>query len=346
MTLWLWILPNGGGNINDAFVSIDVISEDGLLGQFVRWARTVLKAVWTKTAAICLSLAITAPVMADETPRFKSSGFLESLDLFADQRASLESTDNAASRLKVDFAFRSESAAQEPGFLYLQDEGDNAPVAPIPVSKPLSSFTPRLSALSGLDRSVDSVGQTRVSGSFTPRYAGSRVTLGFAPDTDGFAEDAHKRFSLALSSEFLVERSTLSVIADSGFNELTPYDRQSMNLGLSVGYLGFTVGASVTRETGGLLDDIEGFDIGLGYETAAFSTQISVGEYSRNRGHNALVGLDDSFYKLELGAAYALSTRLRVSGGVRLFDYGPGFAAGQESGDRAGQLYLGTRFNF
>ncbi len=289
-----------------------------------------------------IALAFTYPVMADDTPRFKSSGFLESLDLFTDQRAHLEAADNASSRLKVDFAFRSEAPIRESGFLYLQEESDSVSVAPIPISKPLSSFTPRLSALGGLSQSVDSMGRARAIGSFTPRYAGSEVTLSFSPKVDS---DVRDNVSLAITSEFMVERSP-SVAGDRSFSRLTPYDRQSMNLGFSVGYLGFRLGASMTREIGGLLDDVEGYDVGLGYEISGFSTQVSFGEYSWNRKNSTLVGLDNSFYKLELGAAYAVSERLRFSGGVRLFDYGQRFAEGSDSADRSGQLYLGTRFNF
>lgn len=302
----------------------------------------VRSSVWTKAVIVGLALAFTVPVMADDTPRFKSSGFLESLDLFADQRAHLDTMEDSASRLKVDFAFRGEAAVRESGFLYLQDESDSAPVAPIPISKPLSSFTPRLSALGGLSRSVDSAGQARAVGSFTPRYASSQVTLSFSPKADSNPRDS---INLALTSEFMVERLAATSIGSS-LNQLTPYDRQSMNLGFSVGYLGFKLGASMTRESGGLLDNVEGYDVGLGYEISGFSTQVSFGEYSRNRTRNALVGLDDRFYKLELGAAYAVSERLRFSGGVRLFDYGQSFADGSDSADRAGQLYLGTRINF
>ncbi|GER01564.1 hypothetical protein JCM17845_21870 [Iodidimonas gelatinilytica] len=293
-------------------------------------------------AATALCLAFTAPVNAADAPRFKSSGFLQSLDLFTDQSAYLNAEEERAARLKIDFAFRSEQASEEPGFLYLRDEDDDADMPPIPVSRPITNFTPRISALGGLDRGIDAGGQARILSSFTPRYATSEMTLSFAPQK---TSDVQDRVNLALRSEFLVEQSPTSS-AFAPYDQLSPYDRQSVNVGLSVGYLGFVVGATITRETGGLLDDIEGFDVGFGYEWSAFSTQISVGEYNRTDAQNGLVGLDNQFHKLELGAAYAVSERLRVSGGVRLFDYGNRFSLDPDSADRSGLLYLGTRLNF
>jgi hypothetical protein len=117
-------------------------------------------------------------------------------------------------------------------------------------------------------------------------------------------------------------------------------------MGMSVGYLGFIIGASMTRESGGLLQDVDGFNIGFGYAWSAFTTQLSVGEYHLSGDVPGFETGYDRYHKLELGAAYAVSERLRVSGGVRLFDYGARFSINSDSAERSGLLYLGTRFNF
>jgi hypothetical protein len=289
---------------------------------------------------------------AEQVPRFKSSGFLQSLDLFADQSATLQGDDQKPDRLKIDFAFRGEQMKEEPGFLYLRDEssdqtGDIAPLQSASHARPSTSFTPRLSALGGLDRGVDPNGRARTLSSFTPRYAGSEMSLSFAPRENSAPRE---QIRLKINSEYLLEQSPGYLAAGSGHfgsgAALSPYDRESINMGMSVGYLGFIIGASMTRESGGLLQDVDGFNIGFGYAWSAFTTQLSVGEYHLSGDVPGFETGYDRYHKLELGAAYAVSERLRVSGGVRLFDYGARFSINSDSAERSGLLYLGTRFNF
>lgn len=291
---------------------------------------------------LALSLAAAMPVAADDTPRFKSSGFLESLGLFSDQRAHLNPDDRAPSGLKVDFAFRGEPAAQEPGFLYFQDSDESAPVRPVPISRP-SNFTPRMTAIGGLDDRRDARGDARMSGSFTPRAGSAEVRLSLVPASG----EERKALSLTLHSDFLVEQTPGLQGSDffGGLGELSPTDRRSQAFGMTLAWLGFKVGASMSREEGGLPGDVQGFDLGLGYQWSAFSTELSFGDY--NSRDSALIGLaNDNFTRLELGAAYAISERLRVSGGIKLFDYSNRFDLAGNSADHSGLLYLGTRFNF
>ncbi len=294
--------------------------------------------------ATVVAVMLAGPAAAQEGPRFGAGGVLQSLDLFADQRATLDGKRNRDSGLSVDFSFHGEARNREPGFLYLQDGDETAPLAEVPVAPPPAAFTPRLSALGGLDRGFDAAGRSRAGSTFTPRYAGAEITLRVTPSRN---LPANRSVDLKVSSSFMVENQlgdmALGGLDRSGF---TPFDRRSRNLGVSLAYLGFTLGASMTRESGGLEGDYEGVDLGLGYAWSAFSTEISVGEYSRSDGFALGVGREQDFYKLELGAAYALSERIRFSGGVRLFDYSNRFGPGRESIDRAGVLFLGTRLNF
>ncbi len=294
--------------------------------------------------AMVTALMLAGPAAAQEGPRFGAGGVLQSLDLFADQRASLDGKKSKESGFSVDFSFHGEATDREPGFLYLQDGDDTAPLAELPVTPPPAAFTPRLSALGGLDRGFDAGGRSRTGSTFTPRYAGAEITLRVTPS--GHAP-GHHAIDLRVSSSFLVE-NRLGSLARGGLDRsgLTPFDRRSRNLGVSLGYLGFTLGASMTHESGGFEGDYAGVDLGLGYAWSAFSTEISVGEYSRSDGFALGSGRERDFYKLELGAAYALSERIRFSGGVRLFDYSNRFAPGRDSIDRAGVLFLGTRLNF
>lgn len=297
------------------------------------------------TGLIIAALLAGSGAWAQDAPRFESKDVLESLGLFANQRDDLDDEDsekNNESELKVDFSFRGKPAEQESGFLYLQDGSSPEGTADSHPSVADSGFTPRLSALGGLDTALDASGRTRSLPSFTPRYAGSEISLQYTPsDASGLSG-----FGLGVSSHYLREAPNTTLRPQASFSGIDPLARESVNVGVFINYSGLRMGASVTRETGGLEAGYEGFDVGLGYEWSAFSTELSVGDYSVLDAESAPLGLDQDFTRLELGAAYAVSERLRVSGGMRLFDYGQRFGLVAEGRDRSGMLYLGTRLNF
>jgi len=288
------------------------------------------------------ALLAAAPAWGNEAPRFDSKDVLESLDLFANQRA--DANAGLGERLKVDFSFRGRDNSQEPGFLYLR-EGETGAGTSGGASAPSLGFTPRLSALGGLGTARDSRGQSRNLATFTPRHAGASLSLSFDPDADPTTGNA---LGLGFSSEFLIESANPALrpmALGSGLGP-DPLQRRTTNFGLSLDYFGFQMGASLTRETGGLEAGFEGIDVGLGYAWSAFRTEFSVGSYSVLDSDLALVGRGRDFTRLELGAAYAVSERLRVSGGVQLFDYGSRFGLTSAGREGAGVLYLGTRLNF
>ena len=303
-----------------------------------------------KQASVLAALiALGSAASAEEAPRFESKDVLESLGLFATQQQSLDSEQaQSESDFKVDFSFRGRTAAPEPGFLYLQDSKATSEAAETASMPPTMGFTPRLNALDGLEASLAPNGQSRNLSSFTPRYTGAGLSLSFDPDSD---PDTDNSLGLGISSELMIDSpdSALRPMPGSlgrlatGFG---PFDRRSMTLGVSLGYAGFRMGATLSRETGGFEAGYSGVDLGLGYVSQAFSTELSVGQYDVVDSDLALVGLDQNFTRLELGAAYAVSERLRFSGGVRLFDYGARFDPDEIGPDRSGVLYLGTRFNF
>lgn len=281
--------------------------------------------------------------MAQETPRFGSDDVLQSIDVFADRRAGIE-TDRSADTpgFKIDFAFRGEPAARQPGFLYLHDGSDEGGAKLPRLTPPPSGFTPRMSALGGMDRSFDAAGRSRAAGSFTPRYSGGEVRLSFAPGKAERDEDA-ERITLTISSEFMSEE-TRDFGSLGAFDDLTPFERRSGNVGVTLDYLGFRFGAAMSREVTAFESGVRGFDVGLGYRLSpALSAEFSVGEYSRF-GDRGFGFADRDFYRLELGAAYEMSSRIRFSGGIRFFDYSNRFDS--DAAASAGLLYLGTRLNF
>jgi len=282
----------------------------------------------------------------EEGPRFESLNVLESLDLLANQRENLdvpEKTGKDGSDLAVDFSFHGKRADRESGFLYLRDGSSPETPEKSRGAAEGSGFTPRLSALEGLDASFDARGRARSLPSFTPRYAAGEFSLKYDPEGVTLLEGV---LGFGITSQYLREAPNITLRPSNGFGDLDPLARESVNLGVFLDYSGLRMGASLTRETGGMESGYEGIDIGLGYEWASFSTQLSIGDYSVLEPETAPLGLDRDFTRLELGAAYAVSERLRLSGGMRLFDYGERFGLVAEGRDPSGVLYLGTQLNF
>lgn len=296
--------------------------------------------LWMLIPACFLASAAAA---AQEAPRFGSGDVLQTIDVFADRRATLgaePSTDGHGFR--IDFAFRGEPAARQPGFLYLHD-GDEAGADTPHITPPASGFTPRLSALGGMDRSYDAAGRSRAAGSFTPRYAGGEIRLSFTPADADTDKAGANTVNITISSEFMTEE-TQKFGSLGAFDSLTPFERRTGNVGVTLDYLGFRFGAAMSREVTGFDSGVRGFDVGLGYQLSpALSAEISVGEYSRF-GERGFGFADRDFNRLELGAAYEMSSRLRFSGGIRFYDYSNRFDS--DAAASAGLLYLGTRFNF
>lgn len=292
--------------------------------------------------ALIPACALASAAMAQEAPRFGSGDMLQTIDVFADRRAGIEAdTADDGPGFKVDFTFRGEPAARQPGFLYLHD-GDEAAGDLPHMTPPSSGFTPRMSALGGMDRSFDAAGRSRAAGSFTPRYSGGEVRLSFAPGGDK-VENGAERLEIVISSEFMSEE-TRDFGSLGAFDDLTPFERRTGNVAVTLDYLGFRFGAAMSREVTGFDSGVRGFDVGLGYRLSpALSAEISVGEYSRF-GDRGFGFADRDFYRLELGAAYEMSSRIRFSGGIRFFDYSNRFDS--DAATSAGLLYLGTRLNF
>ncbi len=263
-------------------------------------------------------------------------------------------------------------ASEDPDFLYLHDagevgEGVSSATAATPAAAPMDtapsraralralagegglvvgttfSFTPRVGLREGVAHSLDLGGRARPIGSFTPRYREARVSLSVNPPA-GRPDHA---LGIEVGSQYLLEGGDVFGFADDDL--LSPIERRAFHLGLLLNYEGFSLGAGVSREEGGLEGvRTRGFDVGFGWRSGGFETMVSLGGFTRSDSLSALVGAtgDENFYRLELGAAYQISRRLRVSGGVRLFDYSSRILLGQDLAERSGVLYLGSRLRF
>ncbi|MBL4894584.1 MAG: hypothetical protein JKY59_06920 [Emcibacter sp.] len=155
-----------------------------------------------------------------------------------------------------------------------------------------------------------------------------------------------KALGISIGSQFLVEPSSImSPLFDgSEFDHIG--NRQVYNLSVGMGYGGFKLGASYSRER--MLYDagLKGFDIGLGYTGRKWGADVKFGEYKRER--DWLFASSEEFYNtvyaLEIGAAYQLYSNIRFTGRFTYYSYG------QESELdklRSSQVFfLGTNVNF
>ncbi len=233
------------------------------------------------------------------------------------------------------------------GYLYLREEpisslphrgSRGTAVGPKADRSFTLTFTPRLGIADPLGRSLSLSGTLTPLSSFTPRYRESEVTIHIVPPR-GRPE---KAVGIALSSEYLIQDGSVFGFTGAG----SPLDSRAYQLGIAFQVSGFSLGATLQRQEGGLFGErSQGIDLGFGYRFGAFETQLAVGEFtSSNRGADALV--DRNFYRLELGAAYRISERVRLSGGIRLFDYTSNSPVATDLANRAGMLYLGTKLSF
>lgn len=280
--------------------------------------------------------SMTAAATADDKTRFESSGFLQSLDLFiaeqiAKQRRS--ASDGKADDLKgLDLSLREENVNGDSGFLSLSD------------SRPrLATSDNDLTSRPDFSSLLAPTGAVR--GGYTQDLFGasSRVGLSFGGDSNG--ENGGRGFEIALESQYRLSLQGLS--ATSGFADAGQAETQ-YRAGVSLGYFGFGVDASLMRQSGLFVRDLEGFEAGVSYQASSWSARIAMSEYTEG---SDLYGIEKdarSIIAYELGASYRLSDRLGLTGGVRYYDYGSNYFTTSKPGeiDTSQMFFLGGRLRF
>ncbi len=281
-------------------------------------------------AIACVSVASAA----DDKTRFESSGFLQSLDAFiaqqiAKQRASAEPT--KADKLRgLDLSLGEEGLKKETGFLSLNDSRPRLNNSPDDLTD-----RPDFSSL------LAPTGTVR--GTYTHDLFGatSRIGLSFGGDKPG--EGSDRGFEIALESQYRLSIDGLSAttgFADAGQAE-TLY-----RAGVSLGYSGFGVDASLMRQSGLFARQLEGFEAGLSYQATTWSARIAMSEYTEG---SDLYGIENdarNIISYELGASYRLTDKVGFTGGVRYYDYGSNYFSTSEDGDRSQMIFLGGRLRF
>lgn len=184
-------------------------------------------------------------------------------------------------------------------------------------------------------------------GSFTPslvdptRSAAIRsqtVERSFRFTPSGKTTD-RKALTLGLTSRVLAPTQRTTVAALDG---LTP---TGYNLGVAVGYEGFSLSGGYSRQENGLLGgEREGVDLGLSYRGNRWKASLqATGELPSHLAGDILPL--DKRYAVELGGAYALTSRLSLQGGMRyqlITPLDPRLTNDREDPS----VYVGTSFRF
>lgn len=285
-------------------------------------------------ACVALLVAASSPAsLAEEKTRFESSGFLQSLDLFiAEQMAKLhgkEQNEKGESIGDLELSLRNKTESPENEFFYLRD------VSPGPNKGMALDNRPNFSSLLAPDGTVrGSYGQDLFEGA-------SRVGL---MSFGGDKNDASDRgFEIAVQSAYRL--SMQGIPATTGFGNSGLAERR-YNVGLSLGYSGFNLDASVIRQTSVFEPELTGFDVGFSYEASSWSARLSLSEYQEGADLYGIENEARNIISVELGASYRLSERIGLLGGVRYYDYGSRLLLNPEEGEKSQMIFLGGRLKF
>lgn len=188
-------------------------------------------------------------------------------------------------------------------------------------------------------------------GSFTPslvdpaRSAAIRaqaVERSFRFTPSGKSSD-RKALTLGLTSRVVAPTASRTAVASAAIDGLTP---SGYNLGVSVGYQGFSVSGGYSRLESGLVGSSrEGVDLGLSYRGNRWKASLQASGETPSHLSSGEDLLLDKRYAVELGGAYALTPRLSLQGGMRyqlITPLDPRLTDDREDPS----VYLGTSFRF
>ncbi len=180
-------------------------------------------------------------------------------------------------------------------------------------------------------------------GLMTPSYAG--VSVGYSTGSRSIADPRDRGFEISLTSMVMVQGTT----ADSlSFLEAVSMgtDERAYNVGLNVGYRGFTLVASFLRGEGQIDSSYESYDLGVQYDFGSWATSLAIGGYFGSDSPTSYANLLDieRIYSVEIGASYAIRPWLSVEGRFQFFDYRT--LLGSSLDGLGGTVYLGTSLGF
>lgn len=172
---------------------------------------------------------------------------------------------------------------------------------------------------------------------------GSQVILSLNPSRrQGTDLDKVNSLKLILGSSYA--RTPVDRYASMLNNNML--SQRAYNLSLGLGYSGFRLGASFSRNDFLFSSDMTGYDLGFGYMGNSWSANFKVGEYRKDR--SLLLSQDYDIFEhisaYELGAAYRLFSNVSLTGRFTYYSYGMDgdFAPFED----VKSLILGTNLSF
>jgi predicted porin len=187
---------------------------------------------------------------------------------------------------------------------------------------------------------------------YTPRFGGFQLGVSYTPNTDATAGD-RQTFGLntdddpgdnanwfSIGANFSQSFSGIDVAVSGGYERgdleedgfvtltnvtgsttvVTADDHESWNIGLNVGFSGFTVGGSYYQSNNGI--DVSGvdtdaivWDVGASYGTGPWGVSVTYLNSEQELG-----SFEDEHDHIELGASYSLGAGITAVASVQFFD--------------------------
>jgi len=304
-----------------------------------------MKALLTYISLAALAAMFASPALAADAPYFSDDDFLEEWSVFLN-----EEKDNSAEEegpVKLDPAVEE---GKDSEFVYFNMENlSSTSATPLTLQnqdKTTAPFTPRKSSLSNNIENIVLPSENWLLNTFTPRYVGADVSFGATTEAAGGKTDS--KFDFSLSSQVTSRQTNIFGAVNNDY-VLEALNRQIYDVGLNLGYSGFSLAASLRGEEGAYFDGIAGYDVGLSYSRPTWSTSLLFGEY--RQGNNMLLGLGDGFYNdrffaVEFGASYKMAPWFQLVGSIRYYEDANLILLDPNAVSTSSMFYLGTRLKF
>jgi len=241
----------------------------------------------------------------------------------------------------------------EDGFIYLDDgssASDLPPLFPDDTARSpesiLSGTAEERKPLYVLDNPSTSLFSPLLQPSGHDTLAGQKASLQLGYGQFDFEAGRAAGLGVWLSSEVMVQApERIGLLGET--EEFFGFDQRSYNVGLGIGYDGFSLGASLHQAENNFISGYSGFDLGLAYQGRSWFTNFQYAGYRNDQGPLFYSFLNErKLQAFEVGAGYAMWTgRLTFSGRFKYFDYSnplfPDTTPAQEH-----VFSLGTKLNF
>nr|WP_276515139.1 porin [Pseudemcibacter aquimaris] len=150
---------------------------------------------------------------------------------------------------------------------------------------------------------------------------GSEIVLSLeSSDPNTLVKNDSKALSVRIGSSFMRSaESRYAMLLNNGI-----FTQQAYNLSLGIGYSGFRLGASFSRNENRIAADLSGYDVGIGYFADRWSANLRMAEYNRTNSIllNSEYDVFDTISAYELGAAYRLFPNISLTGRFTYYSYG------------------------